>query len=118
MLSKLDSIGALEAQHGARLLWGRYLVAELLDDAADFRHLLGIAGGELAAADIEAVLEPDPDIAADHGGHGGKRNLVAAAGQHRPLILVAEQAVGRALHEQRNADGRAPPAPMVAGPRH
>src|SRR5208282_644750 len=77
----------------------RDLVAELFDDAADFRDLLGIAGGELARPDIERDLEADAHVAAHHGGVSAKIRLVAAAGEHRPQVLVAESPVGRLLHK-------------------
>src|SRR5919201_6797895 len=49
---KLRSIRALEREYFARLLRRRHLIPELLDQAARLRHLLGVAFGELAAADI------------------------------------------------------------------
>src|SRR5262245_4587942 len=102
--SELHPIGALEAEHLARLLRAGGFVAELGDDAADLGHLLGIAGRELAGTDIEAVLQTDSDVAAQHGGDGAEVHLVAAAGEHRPQIVVAEQTVGGALHEQKVVD--------------
>src|SRR5262249_55015380 len=96
--SELHAVGALEAEHVARFLRGRDLEAQLFGDAAYLGDLLGIALGELAGADIEAVLEADAHIAAEHGRHGAEIHLVAAAGKHRPQIIVAEQAVGGALH--------------------
>src|SRR5215510_7405281 len=64
--SKLHPVRALERQHLARLLRRGGLEPELGDDAADFRHLLGIAGREFSRADIEAVLQPDAHVAAEH----------------------------------------------------
>ena len=60
--------------------------------------LVGIAGGELAAADPQRILEPDPDIAAHDRAHRHQRQLMAAGGKDRPVIGVAEQFVGDALH--------------------
>src|SRR5215510_3825120 len=99
--SKLHPVRALERQHLARLLRRGGLEAELGDDAADFCHLLGIAGRELSRADIEAVLQPDANVAAQHARHGAEIHLMAAAGQHRPQVVFAEQTVGGALHEQK-----------------
>src|SRR6266700_1365190 len=65
---KLHAVGALQAQNLTRLLRGGDLIAEFLDQAPHLGDLLGVALGELAAADIEAVLEPDADIAAHHHG--------------------------------------------------
>src|SRR6266571_5007732 len=103
-MSKLHAVGTLQAQNLARLLRGGDLIAEFLDQAPHLGDLLGVALGELAAADIEAVLEPDADIAAHHHGLGGERNLETAGAQHRPLIVVAEQLVGGALHEHEIVD--------------
>jgi hypothetical protein len=40
----------------------------------------------------------DADAAAHRRCHGDHRHLVAAGGQHRELVVVAEQLVGDALH--------------------
>src|SRR4029077_7399067 len=97
---ELHPVGALEAQHLPCLGGRGDLVAELLDDAADLCHLLGIAGSELAGPDIERVLQANAHIAADHRRIGAEIHLMAAAGQHRPQIILAEQPVGGALHEE------------------
>src|SRR5438067_2144207 len=99
LASKLRPIGALEPEHRARLFWRCHLIAELLDQAARLRDLLGVACRELAAADIQAVLETDAHVAAHHHRLGGEWHLVAAGPEHRPGIIVAEQLVGGALHE-------------------
>ena len=54
----------LSCQDLARLVGRRDLQAEPLDDLARLRHLLGVDFGQPARADPQAVLEPDPDIAA------------------------------------------------------
>ena len=65
----------------------------------DLGDLLGVRLGELAGADPERVLQADADVAAHRGRHRGDRHLVAPGAEHRPVIvLVAEQAVGGALH--------------------
>src|SRR5262249_36945827 len=103
-VSKLHAVGALEAENLARLLRAGDLIAELLHDSPHLGNLLGVALGELAAADIEAVLKADAHIAAHHHRLGGERNLEAAGAQHRPVIVVTEQLVGGALHEQEVVD--------------
>src|SRR3546814_1404799 len=45
----------------------------------------------------EAVLQPDADMAAHAGRHGGHPHLVGAGRQDRPVIIVSKKAVGRAL---------------------
>src|SRR5580693_3780643 len=99
-LLELHAVAALEPEHRPRLAGRGDLEAEILDDAADLGHLLGVALGELARTDIKRVLEPDPHIAADHGGGSAEIHLMAAAGQHRPQIVLAEQLVRGALHEE------------------
>src|SRR5271163_910269 len=61
---KFHAIAALEPERRPRLCRCRDLEAKVLDDAADFRYLLGIALGELAGPDIERVLQSDAHIAA------------------------------------------------------
>src|SRR5207302_5653026 len=75
--SKLRSIRPLERQNLARLLRRRHLISELLDQAARLRHLLGVAFGELAAADVQAVLETDAHVAAHHHRLRRERHLKA-----------------------------------------
>src|SRR5580658_5499824 len=96
---KLHAIGALEAEHLPRLGGRGDLEAEILDDAADFRHLLGVALGQLAGSDVERILKADAHVAADHRRGGAEIHLMAPAGEHRPQIVFAEQAVRRARHE-------------------
>src|SRR5438876_12350406 len=71
LASKLRPIGALEPEHRARLFWRCHLIAELLDQAARLRDLLGVACRELAAAAIQGVLEADGVGAAHHPRSGG-----------------------------------------------
>ena len=63
-----------------------------------FADLIGVRLGQLALAEIEAVLQPDPDIATHLRGHREQAHLVAARAEHRPLVVLAEQLVGDALH--------------------
>ena len=74
-------------------------MAELFEDAADLGDLLGVGGGELAASDEERILEADAHVAAHHRRLRRERNLRAARRQHRPAIVVAEQAIRGFLHE-------------------
>src|SRR6266702_5430659 len=96
---ELNAIGTLQGQHLPCFRRRRHLIAELLDDAANLRHLLGVARRKLAGADVERVLKPDAHIAAQHRGRAAEIELVATARQHRPQIIVAEQPVGGSLHE-------------------
>src|ERR1700730_12350841 len=104
MGSELHAVRAFEAQNLARLLGRRDLIAELLDQTAHLANLLGIALRELAAADVEAILQAHAHVAAHHHGLGGERDLDAAGPQHRPVIIVPEQLVGGALHAQESVD--------------
>src|SRR5258707_1255253 len=91
--SEGDLVAALELQHGASLVRRRDLERQLLDDLADATDLLGVALGQPPGAEIDAVLEPDPDIAAHRRADGGKVDLVAPGRQDRPLVVSPEQAV-------------------------
>src|SRR5262245_65057372 len=91
--SKLDLLYPLQLQPLARLGGRRDLERELLEDAADLRDLLGVAGRELALADVDAVLEAHAHVATADARHRGERHLVAARGEHRPLVAVAEKLV-------------------------
>ena len=71
--------------------------AKILQDRADAPHLVGVRFGELALADEQRILEADPDIAAHDRAHGDQRQLVAAGGEDRPAVLLAEQLVGDML---------------------
>ena len=67
-------------------------------DADDLRHLLGVARGELALGQVEAVLEPHPNAAAEDRADRDQIGLVASRAEHRPVIVVAEQPVRGCLH--------------------
>src|SRR5699024_513294 len=51
-----------------------------------------------ALGQIDAVLDPDPDIGAHGRGHGAHRHLVAPGREDRPLVGIAEEAVRGAAH--------------------
>src|SRR5712671_2808139 len=89
---------SLQLQHLARLARGRDGKPQLLDQAARLRDLLGIRFRELAAAHPQAVLQAHAHVAAHHRAHRGDEHLVASRAQHRPVVRVAEQTIGGALH--------------------
>src|SRR5712664_3230299 len=93
IVSEGDLVAALELQHGAGLVRRRDIERQLLDDLADAADLFGVALGQPSGAEIDAVLEPDPDIAAHRRPDGGEVDLVAPGRQDRPLIVSTEQAV-------------------------
>src|SRR3954471_21751256 len=98
VLLEIHPVAALELQDLAGLVRGRDLEAEALDDLARLHDLLGVRFRELAGPDLERVLETDAHVAAHRGRHGGDRQLVAAGAEYGPVVLVAEQPVGGALH--------------------
>jgi hypothetical protein len=61
---KPHPVAALQAEPGAGFVGRGGLEGESFEDAADLRDLLGVRAGELALAEIDAVLEADPDVAA------------------------------------------------------
>src|SRR5689334_25290548 len=91
--SERHLVAALELQHGAGLIRRRDVERQLLDDLADAADLLGIALRQPPGAEIDAVLEPDPDIATHRRPDGGEVDLVAPGRQDRPVIVSPEQAV-------------------------
>ncbi len=95
---EVDAVASLEREHLARLRRLGDLETEALDDLARQRHLLGVGFCQPAGAGPERILEADAHIAAHRSGHGGDGKLVAPGAQHRPVILVAEKAVGGAFH--------------------
>src|SRR3989442_11608183 len=108
---KSDIPPPFEFEHVARIAGRRDGESQFLQDAARLRHLLGVGFRELAAAEPQAVLEPDAHVAAHHRAHRGDEHLVAAGAAHRPQVGVTEQAIGGALHVQHVLRIRAhPPA--------
>src|SRR5690348_14599416 len=57
--SEAYAIAAFQLEDLARLLGRGDLETELLEDAADLRHLLGVRLCQRAPTDIQAVLQPD-----------------------------------------------------------
>src|ERR1700689_3150068 len=98
IMSEGYSVAALERQHLARFLGRRDFERQVFQDEADAPHLLRVRLGELALADIKRILEPDAHIAAHDRAHGDERQLVAAGGEDRPVVLIAEQLVSDAFH--------------------
>src|SRR5690349_13558327 len=64
MSLEADIASSFEFQHFARFVRRRDGEAELLEDAARFGNLVCVRLRELAAADPEAVFQPDADVAA------------------------------------------------------
>src|SRR6267143_3954141 len=91
---------SFQLQHLARVVRRSDGEAELFENTARLRDLRGVRLGELPAAEPQAVLEADADIAAHHRRHRGDEHLVAASAQNRPIVSVAEQAVGSSPHVQ------------------
>src|SRR3546814_11603083 len=73
------------------------MMAKSFYNLSHLGDLFCIAGGELTRPDPEAVLQPDADMAAHAGRHGGHPHLVGAGRQDRPVIIRSKKAVGRAL---------------------
>src|SRR5690242_13300126 len=96
--SELDIGCSLQPEPVSRLAGRGHGVSERLDDAADFCDLAGVAWGEFAGADEQAVLEADSEVAAQHGGFGGEAHLMASRRQHRPFVVGAEQLVRHGVH--------------------
>src|SRR5262245_57455792 len=57
-----DLVLTLKLQHLARLVGGRDRKRELFEDTADLLHLMRVRLRELAAPEIEAVLQSDTHI--------------------------------------------------------
>src|SRR4051812_47020322 len=96
---ELHLVDAFQTEHLSGLSWRRRLETKLFDDAAYFCNLLCIARRQFARADVERVFETDTHVAADHRCGRAEIELVAAAGEHRPEIVLAEQPIGCSLHE-------------------
>src|SRR5438094_6251361 len=97
---EIDIAAAFQLQHLARVVRRSDGEAELLENPPRLRDLGSIRFGELPAAEPQAVLEADAHVAAHHRRHRGDEHLVAAGAPDRPVVSVAEQAVGGALHVQ------------------
>src|SRR3954470_17578431 len=91
---------SFELQHLPRIVRRGDDEAELFQYAARLAHLLGVRFRELSSPEPEAVLEADAHVAAHHRAHRGDEHLVAPCAEHGPQVLVAEQAIGGALHVQ------------------
>src|SRR3954447_16385542 len=89
--SKLRSVRPLQPERFTGFLRSGDLIAEFLDQPAHLGDLLGIALGELAAANEQAVFEADAHVAPHHYRLGSERHLEAAGAQHRPLIIIPKQ---------------------------
>src|ERR1700722_14195040 len=80
--SEIDFIAALGLQQCARFGGARDVEAQFLQNAANLADLLGIRSRKPALAGIQAVLEPDADIAAENGAQRDERQLMPPRRQH------------------------------------
>src|SRR5690349_19594145 len=94
-MSECHPVAALQAEHSARLVRCRDLQRQAFENAPYAADLLGVGFGELAAI-VEAVFQPDADAATQRRGHSDHGHLMAAGGEHREAVVVAEQLVGDA----------------------
>ena len=88
----------MRSQHRAGFVGGGGFEGEFVQDADDLADLVGVAGGEFASAEIDVVLESDPDISAHDRTHGDQIELVSTCAQDRPDVVVAEEPIGRPPH--------------------
>src|SRR5262245_32242138 len=88
-----DIPSSFEFEHLPGIVWRRDHQPQLFEHAARLAHLLGVRAGELAAADPQTVLETDAHVAAHHRRLSRNLHLRATGAEHRPEVLVAEQAV-------------------------
>src|SRR2546428_6457070 len=98
---------SFQLEHLARVARRSDGEAELLENPPRLRDLGSIRFGELPAAKPQAVLEADAHVAAHHRRHRGDKHLVAAGAHDRPVVSVAEQTVGGALHVEHGLGMRA-----------
>src|SRR6476620_4661143 len=96
--SKRHLVAALERQDLTRFIGRRYFKPEALENLADLGHLLGVGFSQFPRADPERILHADPYIATDGGRDRCDTHLILAGAEYRPMIVVAEKAIGRALH--------------------
>ena len=75
-------------------------MSQVFQQGAYLAHLLGIGLGQGAAADEQRILQPHAHMAAHARGSDRHAHLARAGAQHGPLVVLAEQLVGRALHER------------------
>jgi hypothetical protein len=61
---KANLIRALQPQHRPDFAGRCHLQRQLFKDTPDLRDLLAVVPGKLALANVQAVLQPDADIAA------------------------------------------------------
>ena len=96
--SEVDVVPALEIQDFARFIGRRDFQTQAFDQGTRAFDLIGIGFGQLARAVPQRVFQPHAHIAAHCQRLRRYRHLVAAGAQHRPDVVIAEQAVGGALH--------------------
>src|SRR6202008_750339 len=91
-------VAALEREDFAGLVGIGDLQPKSLQDLAHLGDLLRIRFGEFPGADPERILHADADMATHGGGERRDAHLVGPGTEHRPVIVVAEQTIRRALH--------------------
>src|SRR5262245_11451695 len=96
--SKCHLVAALEREDFARLVRCRDIKAESLQDLSHLIDLLSVRFGQFSRTYPERILHADPNVAAHRSGNGGDPHLVGACAEHRPMIIIAKQTIGRALH--------------------
>src|SRR3954463_11650771 len=70
-----NPVAALEVEHLPRLVGGGDLERQAGQDFANARDLVGVALGELAAAEPQAVFEADAHVGAHDRRHRDQRQL-------------------------------------------
>src|SRR5690606_8575030 len=101
IISKRYSASPFQVQHLARFIGCSRFQRQFAQDADDLFNLFGVAFGEFALPDIDAVFQPDTDMSAHDGIVGGYAHLVPSRRQHRHVIVVAKQLVS-SLTEMQN----------------
>src|SRR5207249_4680686 len=96
--SEPDVVPALQTEDLARVVGSCDFEPEPFDDLPRGAHLRGIRFGQRAGSEPQAVLETDADMPAHRGRLRRHRQLIAPCAEHAPVVPVAEQAIGRALH--------------------
>src|SRR5262249_31783327 len=95
---KRDIVPSLERKHLPRLVRRRNIKRQLVQDRADLGDLSGITLGELALAQVDAVLESNSAMSTHDRAHRHQSHLMPPGAENGPVIAVAEQMVRSAAH--------------------